>query len=746
MFCAVDGYAQCPVDIPLTLQPDNCLGTVLTVGSISDVEYKRITWLNGNTSVSVVNQTPGSTSGVTVAGGNGEGSAANQLHDAAGLFVDDAGNIYVVDVDNSRVQKWAPGATSGVTVAGGNGTGNAANQLNYPIGLAVAAAGNLFIADASNNRIQEWAPGATSGITVAGGNGTGNAANQLADPTRVVVDKNGDLYIGDSNNNRVQKWTPGATSGITVAGGNGAGSAANQLYGVYGLALDNEGDLFVSDNGNNRVQEWLPGSTSGITVVGGTGFGNAPNQLGGPAGLFIDKDDNLYVGDYYNERVMRYAPGESSGILVAGGNGQGNAANQFYEPECTFVDDKGNLYVSDAFNSRVQKWAVSSIDHSYTPLTAGTFTAVIEMDNGCVVTSNALFVNPIIMPSIIISTPNNQINACSPISFAAVISNGGSQPSFQWQVNGQNTGTNEASFTSDQIADGDQVSCILTSNAICATTAPVTSNVLKIAVSNGTAPRVSINTASAIGCSGTAIRFNAELTPGSVANSYQWKVNGNIAGTNSADFTDLLPENGDTITCIVDIKNGCSLNISNYIVITVYPVPKIEVGQIYYASSGQGVLLNPIISGDIQSFHWTPGNSLSDSTIRNPVANPTHNTDYLLKIISVDGCEAQGKVSVKVSSALKIPNAFSPNNDGVNDIFNIVGGTNGSRIDQFTIFNRWGQAVFTAQNKTPNNNSGGWDGYFQGKAAPEGAYVYFIQLSLPDGTKEIHKGTLILIR
>src|SRR5438132_1083687 len=128
--------------------------------------------------------------GITVAGGNGQGSAANQLTHPAGVFVDASGNIFIADQYNNRIQKWAPRATDGITVAGGNVAGNAANQLNYPTGVFVDANGNIFVADAphpivlgnENNRIQKWAPGATQGSTVAGGNGYGSAANQLASP------------------------------------------------------------------------------------------------------------------------------------------------------------------------------------------------------------------------------------------------------------------------------------------------------------------------------------------------------------------------------------------------------------------------------------------------------------------------------------------------------------------------------------------------------------------------------------
>jgi hypothetical protein len=90
---------------------------------------------------------------ITVAGGNGQGSAANQVD--------------------------TPG---GVAVAGGKGQGSAANQLSGPFGVAVDGDGNVYVADTFNSRVQRWAPGASAGVTVAGGNGYGSAANQLDGP------------------------------------------------------------------------------------------------------------------------------------------------------------------------------------------------------------------------------------------------------------------------------------------------------------------------------------------------------------------------------------------------------------------------------------------------------------------------------------------------------------------------------------------------------------------------------------
>ncbi|MFX4925937.1 hypothetical protein ABTC31_20335, partial [Acinetobacter baumannii] len=79
--------------------------------------------------------------------------------------------IYIADGFNARIQKWAPGALSGVTVAGGNFAGAAANQLSVPNGLFVDANQNIYIADTQNDRIQFWSKGATTGTTIAGGKG-----------------------------------------------------------------------------------------------------------------------------------------------------------------------------------------------------------------------------------------------------------------------------------------------------------------------------------------------------------------------------------------------------------------------------------------------------------------------------------------------------------------------------------------------------------------------------------------------
>lgn len=150
----------------------------------------------------------GATTGVTVAGGNGFGMALNQLATPSmngNLYVDGSENVFVTEYSSHRVSKWAPGATAGVIVSGGNGQGSAANQLNNPTGIAVDNLGGLFITDYNNHRVQYWPSGATIGTTVVGGNGSGTALNQISQPTGFAKFQD-TLYVCEYGNSRVTKF------------------------------------------------------------------------------------------------------------------------------------------------------------------------------------------------------------------------------------------------------------------------------------------------------------------------------------------------------------------------------------------------------------------------------------------------------------------------------------------------------------------------------------------------------------
>ena len=227
------------------------------------------------------------------------------------VVLDSDGNIYVSDgaTQNRRVMKWVPGATTGVIIAGGNGNGSANNQFNTPRDLFLDSSNNLYVMDAGNYRIMKWAPGATEGVLVAGGNGYGNDLNQVPGSGGFHVDSSGNIYTPDSNNHRVIKWAPNATEGIVVAGGNGQGSNANQLAYPNDVYVDNLGFMYIAQSGyqggNPGVIKWKIGESKGLIVAGANGNGSSLNKFNAATDVKLDSAGNILVLDSANHRLQK---------------------------------------------------------------------------------------------------------------------------------------------------------------------------------------------------------------------------------------------------------------------------------------------------------------------------------------------------------------------------------------------------------------------------------------------------------
>jgi hypothetical protein len=135
---------------------------------------------------------------------------ANQLNKPSDIKI--AGSyFYVADRENHRVMRWpltATGGDMGTVVAGGNGYGSAADELKHPESIGVDLSGAVYISDYGNNRLQIWHPGDSVGSTRVGGTavGRGAAAYQLHNPEGLFIANDGSMYCVDKGNNRVQKY------------------------------------------------------------------------------------------------------------------------------------------------------------------------------------------------------------------------------------------------------------------------------------------------------------------------------------------------------------------------------------------------------------------------------------------------------------------------------------------------------------------------------------------------------------
>lgn len=171
------------------------------------------------------------------------------------VFADNKSNIFVAEQQDSggRVL-WLNEKTGKITVvAGGNGSGSANDQIAFAKDIWLDQDYNLYVLDNTNARIQKWPKGAKSGITVAGGNGIGFYDNQFSDAWTFTMDSDHNFYIADQEATRVVKWKEGEATGKTVAGGYDILSNEINLLYPRGVSLDQSGNMYVADGTSNHV-------------------------------------------------------------------------------------------------------------------------------------------------------------------------------------------------------------------------------------------------------------------------------------------------------------------------------------------------------------------------------------------------------------------------------------------------------------------------------------------------------------
>ncbi len=161
------------------------------------------------------------------------------------------------------------------------------------------------------------------------------------------------------------------------------------------------------------------------------------------------------------------------------------------------------------------------------------------------------------------------------------------------------------------------------------------------------------------------------------------------------------------------------------------------------------VQLNSSVTGGVLSaWLWKQDPFLSCTNCLNPVVTPGYTKQYVLIAHNEYACTDTAYAVVKTFTGglINIPSAFSPNRDGLNDIFYILAATGVSTVKEFAVFDRWGQKVFETGNISPNDPRYGWDGTNKGEEAAPGTYVYLVKIPGANGKDQVYKGTIILIR
>lgn len=207
-------------------------------------------------------------------------------------------------------------------------------------------------------------------------------------------------------------------------------------------------------------------------------------------------------------------------------------------------------------------------------------------------------------------------------------------------------------------------------------------------------------------------------------NTYQWSPADGLSATNNASPS-ASPTKTTLYTVAVSDSGHCAVTTTFKVI--VIPKPIVDAGPDIRMFKGDHAQLKAKVTGSNVTYSWSPTTGLDNPNSLNPVVSPTETTTYQLTAITDQGCSlVTDKVTVNVYEKVIIPNSFTPNGDGHNDIWEIVGLSTYTK-SILTVFNRNGATIFRSV-----GYSKPWDGQVNGSALPFGTYYYVIDLQTGD--------------
>lgn len=159
--------------------------------------------------------------------------------------------------------------------------------------------------------------------------------------------------------------------------------------------------------------------------------------------------------------------------------------------------------------------------------------------------------------------------------------------------------------------------------------------------------------------------------------------------------------------------------------------------------------LTTVVSGGaVGGYNWLPAQDISCVSCPDPVVTVPYSREWIVTVSNTNACTASDTAVVKMytDGPVNIPNAFTPNGDGKNDVFYVLGSKDIEVVKSFAVYDRYGQQVFRTANVPPNDPAFGWHGEVRSGQRTTASYVYAIVIRFRDGRESTYKGTLTLIR
>lgn len=704
--------------------------------------------------------------GTGTGGYTGDGGPSNMatLHWPWHSTIDASGNIYIADAFNAVVRKidnsgiittYAGNGTSGYS--GDGGLAIAAQMIDI-CGVNADPFGNIYI-------VNRTFPNVVRKVNNC------PAASIAQQPLNTTLCNSGNATFSVTTTNTTgYQWQVNTGSVWTNLSDNSvySGSLSNTLN-VSGatISMNNfqyrcilsngcgsifstAATLFVTSPVNPSIVITAPSSNicSGTAVLFSASVqngGTSPTYQWKKNGVNVGTNSNTYIDNSLVNGDIINCVLSSNATCITGNIASSNSLNMTVTvpatPSVVISASANNICFGTpiTFTTSINNGGASPVFSWFKngvklPLNSPTFTDN-SLNNGdtisCSITSSlscatssiatsspiVISVNQLVSPSIVITSSANSVCRNTLVSFTASSLNEGNAPIYQWKKNGTPVGSNINTFSDNSLNNGDVITCILTSNANCVATSQVTSNPISISVYPD--PVVILDKTNTL-CEGSS-----RILDGGNFSSYLWN-NGSTNRTITINNMGLYSVN------VTDI-NGCTgSGFTN--ITTILPSPKAFLPNDTSICTYGNLFLKP--NSAFQSYLWNNGST-------NHFINIVQPGQYWLQVKDNNGCTGIDSTIILPKDCLKgffMPTAFTPNNDGKNDIIKpiLLGKV---RQYLFKIYNRWGQLIFQT-----TDLSNGWNGTFKGLNQDGNVFIWMCTYQFENELTQNKKGTFILIR